>query len=455
MEIARELHPNIARPPRPRIDPPQATSRPSTTTLEGIKDALTDTLVTKMRTKFADESDDVAAIIADEVAGFMSLTGSVKDSDIASLEGRIRDRVLGAKSAARRYKGPVNDEWAEISAFVAEEGVRLEAEKKTKIAAQKKAYQAQLDAQVAAKAAKKEEAKRAVLLEKAELEAQQEKWRQEELAKLSKKAAATERLLDDRKAQVDDLHARKAAQTAAKKQEEADLRRALAADFRKKVAQETEAKRVKAIETEALKKSNAETLLLREEQEKADAALDLEYQRLYAEKLQKQEEAYLENIAKMKEKLDAQSVGEPIPSYKRYMPDEVIERNARNYDRLGEEREARDVAKAEALAQETRRHLAEQVKWKQDKLDRERAAEAARHERFAYVVNTLEDVEKSEAAATRSMRVAHRMELEAQMRDNLVRKAVFPMTDTEKSLNADMLARVNEYKTLRASVGQH
>ena len=130
------------------------------------------------------------------------------------------------------------------------------------------------------------------------------------------------------------------------------------------MAQETEAKRVKAIETEALKKSNAETLLLREEQEKADAALDLEYQRLYAEKLQKQEEAYLENIAKMKEKLDAQSVGEPIPSYKRYMPDEVIERNARNYDRLGEEREARDVAKAEALAQETRRHLAEQVKWK-------------------------------------------------------------------------------------------
>ena len=51
--------------------------------------------------------------------------------------------------------------------------------------------------------------------------------------------------------------------------------------------------------------------------------------------------------------------------------------------------------------------------------------------------------------------MAHRMELEAQMRDNLVRKAVFPMTDTEKSLNADMLARVNEYKTLRASVGQH
>ena len=83
MEIARELHPNIALPTRPRIDPPQATSRPSTTTLEGIKDALTDTLVTKMRTKFADESDDVAAIIADEVAGFMSLTGSVKDSDIA------------------------------------------------------------------------------------------------------------------------------------------------------------------------------------------------------------------------------------------------------------------------------------------------------------------------------------------------------------------------------------
>ena len=73
----------------------------------------------------------------------------------------------------------------------------------------------------------------------------------------------------------------------------------------------------------------------------------LEYQRLYAEKLRKQEEAYLENIRKMKEKLDAQSVGEPVPSYKRYMPDNVIERNARNYDRLGEEREAREKRKQE------------------------------------------------------------------------------------------------------------
>ena len=408
----------------------------------------------KFSAKFADTSAQVRSIIADEVAGFMSLTGSVKDSDIESLEGRIRDRVLGAKSAARRYKGPVNDEWAEISAFVAEEGVRLEAEKKATIAAQKKAYQAELDAQVAAKAAKKEEAKRAVLAEKAEQEAQLEKWREEELAKLSKRAAATDRLLDDRRAQIEDLHARKAAQAAAKKKEEEDLRRALAAEFRKKTAKEEEEKRVKAIEIEALKRSNAETLRLREEQEKADAELDLEYQRLYAEKLRKQEEAYLDNIRKMKEKLDAQSVGEPVPSYKRYMPDDVIERNARNYDRLGEEREARDLARSQALAAETRRHLAEQVKWKQDKLDRERAAEAARHERFAHVVDVLEDVEKAEAEKARDARVAHRLELEAQMRDNLTRKAVFPMTETEKSLNADMLARVREYKTLRASAGE-
>ncbi len=40
-----------------------------------------------------------------------------------------------------------------------------QSEKKAQIAARKKAYQAELDAQVAAKAAKKEEAKRAVLAE--------------------------------------------------------------------------------------------------------------------------------------------------------------------------------------------------------------------------------------------------------------------------------------------------
>ena len=65
-----------------------------------------------------------------------------------------------------------------------------------------------------------------------------------------------------------------------------------------------------------------------------------------------------------------------------------------------------------------------------------------RHERFASVLNTLEDVEKSEKAEERARRVAHLAELEAQMRDNQTRKAVFPMTETERALNSGLLSRV-------------
>ena len=263
-----------------------------------------------------------------------------------------------------------------------------------------------------------------------------------------------DRWCDERRAQLADKNARLEAQLAARRKEDEDLRRALAAEYRRKMVEEAEAKAKVAEETAKLKASNEETLRIREEQARREEEDDLMYQRLYAEKLEKQEKAYLANIEKMKAKQNsALSTAEAYPQ-KRYMPDDVIERNARNYDRLGEEREARDLARSQALAAETRRHLAEQVKWKQDKLDRERAAEAARHERFAHVVDVLEDVEKAEAEKARDARVAHRLELEAQMRDNLTRKAVFPMTETEKSLNADMLARVREYKTLRASAGE-
>ena len=45
-------------------------------------------------------------------------------------------------------------------------------------------------------------------------------------------------------------------------------------------------------------------------------------------------------------------------------------------------------------------------------------------------------------ADARAGRVAHLAELEAQMRDNQTRKAVFPMTETERALNSGLLSRV-------------
>jgi hypothetical protein len=228
-----------------------------------------------------------------------------------------------------------------------------------------------------------------------------------------------------------------------KKKEDEDLRKQLAAEHRRKVAEETAHKAKVAEEMERLKKSNAQTLVLRQEQAEADAALELKYQELYSQKLLKQEESYHANLAKMKEKQKHQEArGAAIGSYKRYMPDEIIEKNFAEYERKADEREERDRQKVVDGNLAMRRAIAEQVKMKQEKLDRERAEDGKRHQRFARVVNTLEDVEKEMSKEGRVKAVSHRAELEAQMRDNLTQKQVFPMTAIEKSLNADQLKRV-------------
>ena len=91
---------------------------------------------------------------------------------------------------------------------------------------------------------------------------------------------------------------------------------------------------------------------------------------------------------------------------------------------------------------QVKKELAEQVKAKQERLDRERDEEARRYARFARVVDTLESAERESRREGFERAVRHKEELEAQMRDNMVRKKVFPMTATEKELNTALLQRV-------------
>ena len=74
--------------------------------------------------------------------------------------------------------------------------------------------------------------------------------------------------------------------------------------------------------------------------------------------------------------------------------------------------------------------------------ERAREQERARRRSLERVVDHLERAEKTSAADARAGRVAHLAELEAQMRDNQTRKAVFPMTETERALNSGLLSRV-------------
>ena len=443
-------------PPHPPTAPllpssPQALDDPNTTksSIETMKKALADTLAKRMLAKFiapntpAPDVVTITAIVREEVDGFMNNTGSVKESEIAALERRIKDRITGGKVAGRRFGAPVVDEWAEISKWQAKENDRVQAEKLASYKASQRKMKEELDAQVAEKARKKLLEKEEVVADKVDVTRRLEEWKLDELEKIAKRTAAVDKLKTDRRAQLEDKAARKAAIEEEKRQEEADLRRALAADYRRKQAEEAAAKRKIAAEIEKLKKSNEETLALRAKQAADDEALDLKYQEMYAEKLRKQEEAYHANLLKMKEKQKSQEAfGNAIGPYKRYMPDEIIEKNAANYDRLAAERDARDAKHQVDLNAAVKKELAEQVKAKQERLDRERDEEARRYARFARVVDTLESAERESRREGFERAVRHKEELEAQMRDNMVRKKVFPMTATEKELNTALLQRV-------------
>ena len=305
-------------------------------------------------------------------------------------------------------------------------------------------------AALAAQMRVKEDAKAAELEAKRRYKKEEERlveaWKAEELAKLERRAAATEKLKEERRAQMRDKTSRLEAQIEAKKEEDAALRRALAAQYRAKLVADADARARVAEDTARLKASNAETLRIREEQSKKEAEDDLMYQALYAEKLAKQEAESLANIQAVKDKQNAlsASVGDlskPL-SERRYYAEETIARNAAIADARAAAREEADSSRARALARSTKLELAEQIRAKQERLDRERAEAARRHERFARVVDHLERAEKTSAADARAGRVAHLAELEAQMRDNQTRKAVFPMTETERALNSGLLSRV-------------
>jgi hypothetical protein len=441
-----------------------------TADLESMKEALTETLVRKMRAAFAGDGDALAEdIVGEEVVAFMTHNGSTRASEIEALEARIAARLETERGANGAESGPsrvapmngrdappktsrrfdpngVRDEWAEISKWHSREGERLEAEALAKKRAGQKAMAAALAAQMRVK----EDAKAAELEAKRRYKKEEERlveaWKAEELAKLERRAAATEKLKEERRAQMRDKTSRLEAQIEAKKEEDAALRRALAAQYRAKLVADADARARVAEDTARLKASNAETLRIREEQSKKEAEDDLMYQALYAEKLAKQEAESLANIQAVKDKQNAlsASVGDlskPL-SERRYYAEETIARNAAIADARAAAREEADSSRARALARSTKLELAEQIRAKQERLDRERAEAARRHERFARVVDHLERAEKTSAADARAGRVAHLAELEAQMRDNQTRKAVFPMTETERALNSGLLARV-------------
>jgi len=270
-----------------------------------------------------------------------------------------------------------------------------------------------------------------------------ESWKKEEMAKLDRRSNEMSKLKSERDAQLKDQARRRADQAATKQMEEGEARKLLALEHKRKLQEEANNKVKIAAEMAALVQMNDLALKMAEEKKVADAAEEKKYQQQYADKLKKQEEAYHANLAAMKEKQKAaETAGAAIGEYKRWMDEKIIERNFAEREAMLDKAEEEAIKKVHEGNMEMRRVIAEQVKEKKERLAKEKMNENSRYHKFTKVLSSLDTMEKAQMMEEKHQALQWKAELEAQMRDNLVRKQVFPMTATERALNADLINNV-------------
>jgi len=412
-----------------------------------LKAALTETLVKKMREKFAEKATDVAAqdIIGAEVVSFMSATGSVKEEDISALEARIEAKLSGKQSA---FAG-VKDEWAVITKYEAEQNEVHQKKYREMIKARQKQMKSELDQQVQEsklRALKEtEEEQKYFEMEQKELE----RWKEEEKSKMETKINSMFKLKQERDAQLCDQAERRAKMMQEKKKEEDDTRLMLAMEQKRKMQENERKVQKNKSDMQALIDSNEESKRIQEAVKEKEKAEEVKFQLEYAAKLQQQEadrERYLEEM-KRKQAIQ-EAAGAARGAYKRWMDEKIIEKNFAEREAQLDKREEASFKKIELGNLEMRRVLAEQLKEKQTRKLTDAEKEAQRVAKFNAGLEAIEQREAEWKERTAAKQARHRQELDAQIKDNQERKKVVLMSDTERKLNHNLLKKI-ESTTLK------
>jgi len=407
-----------------------------------LKMALTDTLVRKMREKFAAACADVKGmdIVSSEVVSFMATNGSVKEADIASLEARIKARLDGKPQA---FAG-VKDEWAVITKFEAEQNELEEKKKREMLKLRQKKMKQELDEQMTEQKSRLEleaalEAKYA-----AEEAADLAKWKAQEMGKMQSKLNAMNKLKEERDAQLQDQTVRRNKALDQKKKEESEARLMLQLEHKRKLAEEANLKDRNKQEMDALIASNEVSKAIQNAALQKEQEEDLRFQLEYAQKLQKQEEDRNKYLLEMKRKQEiAEAAGAARGSYKKWMDEKIIEKNWRAHETMLDAKEEATIQRIHAGNMEMRRVLALQLQEKQAKKKDLSAKEEARVKQFNAGLEAIEAREKRFQNVSKDKALKHKAELEAQMRDNQIRKSKVVMNDVERTMNADLLKKIS------------
>ncbi|PRW32605.1 flagellar associated [Chlorella sorokiniana] len=408
----------------------------------------TQAIIKRVQANFKDATTDAARqIIGEEVARFLREGAGAEEEDISALEDAIRNRLAGRRGASGKAERLAakkslfsRDEWSQISLYVA--FMAREDEKRTAAAtrAAKREVNAQLQGQAAEVAQRKRVEKEGKKAELKTVEAELQQFEKERAAEQQRRATEVAKMRTEREAQLEEQANRKAVAAELKKLAEEEMSTRIALDLKRQMEAEAAAKAKAKEDLKAFLLSNEVNKKIKEEEAEKERLQDLEYMRQQAAQLDKQERERQQLLEKVKAVQNRQAAdAAQRPPFKRWVDEEIIERQFREKQEALAKEEAARKAAAAAAAARFRADVAGQLE------EKEAARLAALKDKRAELVRMMADLEvckKTEAAAKAAelakMR-AFKAELDTQIDDNQARRAVSAMSETERKLNAKLL----------------
>mmetsp|Transcript_28573 Transcript_28573/g.73335 ORF Transcript_28573/g.73335 Transcript_28573/m.73335 type:complete len:489 (+) Transcript_28573:42-1508(+) len=421
-------------------------------------DALRHTLIKKMREKFGEAAKDVTSqeTIANEITAFMANGGSLQSEDLDKLENRIRSRLAGdtpVKNTRTMQKMQEirTDDWAKMYKFQHEIGSKQDQMKATaRMSNQvtlKDELRNQMDLRHSIEAQEKDEE---YLYHLEQMEALK-LWEQEEEERKKAKLEIVERLKKDREEQIKDRERRRHLQKEQIEKEDEDMLRHLADLTRKDLEAEEAHKERCRIAQEKFKADNEMNKKLKAEAKAKLDAEDKEYQRLYKEQLDKQEQDRAMLVAKVTDIQSRQAHrATQLPPYKYFVSEEKIQEQFQAHEKYLDEKEQAAIESVKKKNWENKLELDRQV---HDKLMRK---EAEKQHELSYGKGHIAEAEQARQAemqrklALLNKNKTYKMQLQDQMKLDATKKKEALMSEEEKKINRQLLEKVEEYKRLNA-----
>lgn len=421
-------------------------------------DALRHTLIKKMREKFGESAKDVKSqeIIANEVTAFMASGGGLQTEDLSKLEDRIRSRLAGDTPVKntrtmQKMQEIKSDDWAKMYKFQFEIGTKQDQMKTTSRRVNQATLKDELKNQMSLRHSMEAQEKEDEYQYHLEQMEALKLWEQEEEERKRAKLEIVERLKKDREEQIKDREARRTMQKHQIEKEDNDMLRHLADLTRKDLEAEEEHKEKCRIALEKFKEDNEMNKKLKAEAKAKLEAEDKEYQKLYKERLDKQEREREMLVARVTDIQSRQAHrATQLPPYKQFVPDEKIQAQFEKHEAYLDEKEriAREAVKKKNW--ENKLELDRQV---QEKLMRK---EEDKRFDMSYGKGHMEDAERARREETErklallNKNKNYKKQLQEQMKIDAVKKKEALMSEEEKRLNKALLDKVEEYKRLNA-----